>query len=92
MEGLIEGRIVHYVMPNGEHRPAIVVNVWDVTGVCDGYINLQVFTDFGNDAMNVPSNEPETKAQVNAGRLWATSVCFDDDEKLPGTWHWVEKA
>jgi hypothetical protein len=28
MNGLIEGRIVHYVLPTGEHRPAIVVQVW----------------------------------------------------------------
>ena len=26
LKGLTEGRIVHYVMPNGAHRPAIVVN------------------------------------------------------------------
>ncbi len=27
MEGLTEGRIVHYVLVNGEHRAAIVVRV-----------------------------------------------------------------
>ncbi len=42
MEGLIEGRIVHYVAPNGQHRPAIVVNVLDQNGV----ISLQSFHDY----------------------------------------------
>ncbi len=28
MKDLTEGRIVHYVMLNGEHRPAFVVRVW----------------------------------------------------------------
>ncbi len=45
MDGLTEGRIVHYVMPNGKHRPAVVVEVWDGKGA----VNLQVFTDSMND-------------------------------------------
>jgi hypothetical protein len=28
MEGLTEGRVVHFVMPDGTHRPAIIVQVW----------------------------------------------------------------
>lgn len=50
MEGLTEGRIVHYVLPDGnhegEHRPAIIVKVWNKT---TGYVNLQVFVDGTND-------------------------------------------
>lgn len=56
MEGLTEGRIVHYVLPDGsyagEHRPAIVVKVWrqgDGTPPVDGYSNLVVFVDGAND-------------------------------------------
>jgi lipid A disaccharide synthetase len=40
MEGLIEGRIVHYVCPQTmAHRPAIVVNVKDKEdGNCDIFV------------------------------------------------------
>lgn len=81
MQGLTEGRIVHFVMPDGAHRPAIVVNVWQVSGQCEGYVNLQVFTDGANDGQAFAS-----------GLLWQTSVCHDTDTKKPGTWHWIEPA
>lgn len=56
MEGLTEGRMVHFVLPDGnntgEHRPAIVVKVWG-NGLDNlpenGYSNLQVLTDSLND-------------------------------------------
>jgi hypothetical protein len=38
------GRIVHFVMPDGRHRPAIVVEEFG-----GGTVNLQVFTDGAND-------------------------------------------
>ena len=81
MEGLTEGRIVHYVLPDGphagEHRPAIVVKVW--TG---GYINLVVFMDGTNDG-------PGRGGCVE----WATSIQHDPAPTPPGrTWHWIEKA
>ena len=91
MDGLTEGRIVHYVLDEGrskgEHRPAIVVKVWrpgeanypPEKGVC----NLQVFTDFGND---FPKDH-----DGYGGQVWATSVEFSED-KEPGTWHWIEPA
>jgi len=89
MDGLTEGRIVHFVLDEGrhkgEHRPAIVVKVWRVykedgshkppeNGICQ----LQVFTDEVND---------ELPAVV-----WKTSVLNDEDGKQPRTWHWIEKA
>lgn len=46
ISGLTEGRIVHYVLPNGKHRPAIVVQVWSTE---TGMSNLQVFNDGNND-------------------------------------------
>jgi hypothetical protein len=50
MEGLIVGAIVHFVLDQGrnkgEHRPAIVVRVWDKD---TGSVQLQVFTDDSND-------------------------------------------
>lgn len=56
MEGLTEGRMVHFVLPDGnntgEHRPAIVVKVcrngFDNPAE-NGHSNLQVFTDSLND-------------------------------------------
>lgn len=82
MEGLIEGRIIHYVLPDGRnegaHRPAIIVMVWDKE---DGLVNLQVFTDGTNDY----------PAHLSQGVMWATSVRYDEN-KAPGTWHWIERA
>ena len=83
LKGLTEGRIVHYVMPNGAHRPAIVVNVVSAWG--PGYVNLQVFTDVANDG-------------VSHGMEWRTSVPYRDPaqasspEDLIGTWHWPERV
>lgn len=93
MDGLTEGRIVHFVMPNGEHRPAIVVKVWSKES---GVSNLQVFTDGHNDARfgEIPPEQWGTDSirQVESGLWWRTSVLFDDQEKKPGTYHWIERA
>lgn len=85
MEGLIEGRIVHYVMPDGQHRPAVVVRVWNSPGH-EGLANLQAITDGTND---VVTGAP---AEAAKGLMWATSVENDETEKKPGTWHWIERA
>jgi hypothetical protein len=80
LAGLTEGRMVHFVMPDGEHRPAVIVRVWHFSGVCDGHVNLQVFTDGTNDG------------QANAaGIVWQASICYDANKGL-GTWHWIEYA
>lgn len=84
--GLTEGRMVHYVLPDwhakkqsvGEHRPAVVVKVWDkVTGCA----NLQAFMD--GDGGDYNDGTPNVK--------WVTSALFSED-KEPGTWHWIEPA
>jgi hypothetical protein len=71
------GRIVHFVIPDGQHRPAIVVRVWpDEYGPgLPGY-NLQVFTDDRNDGL--------------APVLWRTSVKLVEGSQ-PGTCHWPER-
>ena len=90
MEGLIEGRIVHYVLENGpsrgEHRPAIIVKVWEAHRE-QGTINLQVFTDGNND---VDPREPQS-VSYGKGIAWATSVPYSEEPK-PRTWHWIERA
>lgn len=81
MDGLIEGRMVHYVMETGNygsHRPAIIVRVWSQDNGCS---NLQVFIDGTNDG-----------GEDGIAHLWKTSRAFDDQEKKPGTWHWIERA
>jgi hypothetical protein len=75
MVNLTEGRIVLYVIKEGEYRPAFVVKVWSRTV---GTSNLQVFVDGTNDGF--PSGE---------NVVWRTSVVYSED-KRPGTWHWLE--
>lgn len=79
--GLTEGRMVHYVLPDGirkgEHRPAVIVKVWDYG---HGTSNLQVFTDGRNDGDN----------DLN-GVEWKTSIMYSEEPK-PGTWHFIERA
>ena len=91
MDGLTEGRIVHYVIKEGVHRPAIVVNVWNVSGGCEGYINLMVFTDGSNDLMYFENLKQEAHEAIERGLLWKTSICYSEEPK-PNTWHWIEKA
>lgn len=90
--GLIEGRIVHYVLPDyehchsvGEHRPAIVVNIWRDAGYPpeDGVCDMQVFTNYGYD---FGEDDPASE-----GVLWATKVEYSSEKEL-GTWHWIEHA
>ncbi len=96
MEGLTEGRIVHFVMPSHEHRPAIVVKVWDRSGQA-GTSNLQVITDGPNDLPYTPEEKQQFQdfdmdlGAVRHGHIWKTSIMFSEDPQ-PGTWHWIEKA
>ena len=89
MEGLTEGRIVHYVIESGSgqvhHRPAIVVHVWrepDGKAPSNGCCQLQVFTDSDENGKYNDALPPV---------MWKTSVLFDESG-APGTWHWIEKA
>ena len=80
MEGLTEGRMVHFVMPDGEHRAAVIVRVWrPQTPANPGYSNLTVFTDWGNDGTG---NETGLRRE--------TSICYSE-AKEPQTWHWIER-
>ena len=74
------GRIVHFILSNGEHRPAIVVRVW--SNEC---VQLQVFLDGTNDAS---SDVPRTA--LDAGIMWATSVPYSE-EPQQRSWHWPER-
>ena len=85
MKGLIEGRIIHYVLPDGpckgEHRPAIVVKLHSTMY---GVANLLVFMDGMNDyAYGDPRRENPPLLR------WATSILYSE-AKLPGTYHQIE--
>jgi len=89
MAGLTPGCIVHFVMPNGEHRPAIVVRVWDPSA---GTVNLQVFTDGLNDFREVSGGESDSFTRaVESGVLWRTSIVYREIPE-PNSWHWIEPA
>src|SRR5579859_1308502 len=63
------GDHVLYVLPNGgnkgQDRPAIIVRVWNITGV-----NLQVFTDGHNDG-----------EYYKTGMIWETSVPYSEEAR-----------
>lgn len=78
MKGLAIGRMVHYVLPDKQHRAAIVVRVHDAEA---GLVNLTVFTDWANDGRYF-----DTRGTVHV-------QCAEHDaaaEKIR-TWHWPEK-
>ncbi len=102
MSGVIEGRIVHYVLAEhdlsplhkqsvGRHRPAIIVNSLPDLNREDGYSNLLVFLDGSNDEEEIDFNGvlgPGSHAhRLPKFFLWATSRSFSES-KENGTWHW----
>jgi len=88
MEGLTEGRMVHYVMPSHEHRPAIVVRVWDHNGNT-GTSNLTVFVDGRNDVKVEEVDFDPKNPDVLLMRCTSVRYC---EVPEPFTWHWIEKA
>lgn len=102
------GRIVHFVMPDGQDRPALIVRTWPAAAGDTPLIQLQVFVDGRNDEDLVREDEH------GASTVWRTSVEFDagsraiegvesDDPAArilarparpprAGTWHWPERT
>ena len=95
MEAVSIGRIVHFILANGEHRPGIIVRVWPGEygneKVKDG-VNLQIFLDGRNDNAADTSDIGGVFEHERAyGNAWRTSVKYADAKKKePGTWHWPE--
>jgi YD repeat-containing protein len=73
--GIVEGRIVHFVLPKGQVRAAIIVNAFKDDTNGEGRVNLCVFTDFVNDGLSLVE--------------WRTAVSYDASAR-PGTWHWPD--
>lgn len=83
-DGLTEGRMVHFVTERGEHRPAVVVRVWDKA---TGYVNIMVFADGSNDGeWGKPNVVWETSVQ------YAEPPADNDTPVAVRTWHWIERA
>ena len=80
MEGLTEGRNVHYVAYNGRHLAAMVIGHQQVFDDSVALADLAVFTNMEN-ANGIKSY----------GLQFHQSVMYSE-EKKPGTWHWIEKA
>lgn len=95
MDGLTEGRIVHYVLNQGrnkgEHRAAIVAKVWrhpDPTLVDPEGKPVIVTPENGVSNIHIFTDAVNDELP---GIMMMGSVLFDADGK-PGTWHWIEKA
>jgi hypothetical protein len=80
MEGIIEGRIVHYVAYNGRCLAGIIIGVNDKPSHYK-FVDLVVFTNM--------SNVNEVK---NFGIQFHQDIIFDDLDKKPGTCHWPERT
>jgi len=80
MKGLIEGMMVHYILNSGEHRPAMVVKVWDDLPQGNGCCNLLVFMDADARVGNDP-----------VGPVMRVTSIIYDETRHRGTWHWPEK-
>ena len=63
MDGLTEGRIVHYVPSGGfnSHRAAVVTHIWSQATGC---VNLHVFPD---GSYGIPNTEPTSILYDEAG-------------------------
>ncbi|GGO19555.1 hypothetical protein [Deinococcus humi] len=100
------GRIVHFVLANGQHRAAMVTNAWDSPSDHPDHCNLTVFLDQSNDlevhrdalGANIVRVYAKNNlhagiaSDLNNGTLAAGSVRQDEADKAPGTWHWPERA
>jgi hypothetical protein len=72
---LTAGRIVHYVLSNGEHRAAMVSRA---PSIGKEEVNLLVFEDV-DDLIG--------GCRLTPGPLDTRSVPHDE-KRSPGTWHW----
>lgn len=89
MEGLSEGRIVHFVLEEGLNRAAMIANAWNGS-LEDGMVNLLVFLDGENDIERLGRLMTNTYLVPYGTVYWATSVKYSEKGEV-GTWHWPER-
>ena len=70
------GRIVHFVLESGVHRPAIITENLENRASGDGPVALTVF--------------PSLLDQLGS-TLTKCVVHYDSTKTKPGTWHWPER-
>jgi hypothetical protein len=85
MDGLTEGRMVHYVAYNNRHLASIVIGYEIPPKVEDVQVDpvtadLAVFTNMRN-----------VNGIKNFGLQFHQEIVYSES-KEPGTWHWIEKA
>lgn len=95
------GRLVHYVLANGQHRAATVVNVSgadraNLTVHLDQMNDLDVTLDHGIQMTRLHCRkglitEGQGALDMMNGTLAVGSAHQDEDAKTPGTWHWPER-
>lgn len=73
MDGLVEGRIVHFVSYNSKHQAAIVTGTYTAGAPT---VDLAVFW-----------NIEDAKGDKTGGLSFHFRVQHSDD-LTPGTWHW----
>lgn len=76
MDGVIEGRIVHYVAYNQRCLAGMIIG-HAPDGVCD----LVVFT-----------NLPNVNGVKNFGTQFHQDVAYDGEKNTPGSWHFPERV
>lgn len=97
MEGLTEGRIVHYVLTNAD--VASIGNARAASGKLNRGNSAALGDHVPMIIVKVWSNEfgkdnPGVNGQCfldGNDQLWVTSAKFDASGE-DGTWHWIEKA
>ena len=61
------GRIVHFVLPKGEHVPALIVGIASKTLSEDALVNLQVFHDRKKDPVEHVAKVKQAVANKKPG-------------------------
>ena len=102
MKGVTKGRIVHYVLTEAD--AAAITSRRTGAGHGENWPE-GAMAHTGNPAVvgeHVPAMIVEVfmaKGCVNLqcfldgnDSFWATSRMFDEKEKTPGTWHWIDGA
>lgn len=100
------GRIVHYVLADGQHRAAVVVNSWPHQTVANLKVHLDAANDLTYGSLSTGLTAPALKPQVleygsvhlfsyaaylGGAELHVTSADQDEENYRPGTWHWPER-
>lgn len=96
------GRIVHYVLADGQHRAATVTNAFggdraNLTVHLDLMNDVEVEKEAGGPSVRrvVAKNNLHPKNMGSQdfflGVLAVGSAPQDEETKAPGTWHWPER-